>query len=301
MVVLTAAMLEGTGLKKFQKLFPERCLDVGMAEQHAVSLAAGLALAGHHPICAIYSTFLQRGYDQLFQEVALQNAPVVFCLDRGGLVGADGATHNGVFDIAYMRCLPNFVLMAPRDTTELVRCMDLAIAHDGPTAIRFPRGAGVLPDLCLPSRSFEVGRGERVADGADGCILAYGPQVYAALEVRRRIAADLGRELAVVDARFAKPLDGELIGAEIERQPVVFTLEDHVLAGGFGSAVAELVLERHRQRASRLQHFALPDRYIDHGSRAEQLASAELDLDSLTRRVAKRLAKTERPVRLAAR
>jgi 1-deoxy-D-xylulose-5-phosphate synthase len=300
-ILLTAAMLEGTGLKKFQKLFPERCLDVGMAEQHAVSLAAGLALAGQRPICAIYSTFLQRAYDQLFQEIALQNAPVVFCLDRGGLVGNDGATHNGVFDVAYLRCLPNFVLMAPRDTVELGRCMELAVAHDSPTAIRFPRGSGVLADHGLPSRPFAVGQGERVAEGTDGCLLAYGPMVYAALEVRRRIAAELGRNLAVVDARFAKPLDTALIGVEVENQPVVFTLEDHVLAGGFGSAVAEFVLARHRVRASRLHHLALPDCYIDHGSRAEQLVSAELDVDALTRRVAQRLLAVEPPVRLATR
>jgi 1-deoxy-D-xylulose-5-phosphate synthase len=300
-VVLTAAMLEGTGLKKFQKLFPERCIDVGMAEQHAVSLAAGLALAGHRPICAIYSTFLQRAYDQLFQEVALQKAPVMFCLDRGGVVGNDGATHNGVFDIAYLRCLPDFVLMAPRDTVELGRCMELASGHDGPTAIRFPRGSGVLPDHCLPSRPFAVGRGERVADGGDGCILAYGPMVYAALEVRRRIAEQLGRELAVVDARFAKPLDEELIGVEVERQPIVFTLEDHVLAGGFGSAVAEHVLAEHRTRAARLYHLALPDRFIDHGARAEQLGSAQLDVESLTRRISSRLETLSPPVRLAAR
>ncbi len=300
-ILLTAAMLEGTGLKKFQKLFPERCLDVGMAEQHAVSLAAGLALAGQRPICAIYSTFLQRAYDQLFQEVALQNAPVVFCLDRGGLVGNDGATHNGVFDISYLRCLPNFVLMAPRDAIELGRCMELAVAHHGPTAIRFPRGCAVPTDHGLPSRPFAVGQGERVAAGTDGCLLAYGPMVYAALEVRRRIADEQGRQLAVVDARFAKPLDSELIGVEIESQPVVFTLEDHVLAGGFGSAVAEFVLAQHRVRASRLHHLALPDRYIDHGSRAEQLASANLDVESLTRRIAQRLATVEPPLRLATR
>ncbi len=300
-VVITAAMLEGTGLKKFQKLFPERCLDVGMAEQHAVSLAAGLALAGQRPICAIYSTFLQRAYDQLFQEVALQGAPVMFCLDRGGVVGNDGATHNGVFDIAYLRCLPNFVLMAPRDTTELARCMDLSLDCDGPTAIRFPRGSGPLPDRCLPSRPFPVGRGERVADGTDGCILAYGPMVYTALEVRRRIAEQLGRELTVVDARFVKPLDEELIGEEIQRQPVVFTLEDHVLAGGFGSAVAEYVLGAHRQRAGRLHPLALPDRFIDHGARAEQLGSAGLDVESLVRTVAARLETVDTPVRLASR
>lgn len=299
-VVLTAAMLEGTGLKKFQKLFPERCLDVGMAEQHAVALAAGLALSGMRPICAIYSTFLQRAFDQVFQEVALQNAPVLFCLDRGGLVGNDGATHNGVFDIAYLRCLPNFVLMAPRDTAELARCMEVGIAHRGPVAIRFPRGSGVLSDHRLPSRPFAVGQGERVADGDDGCILAYGPMVYAALEVRRRIAAEMGRQLAVVDARFAKPLDTALIATEADKAPVVFTLEDHVQAGGFGSAVAEYVLEHHRQRAPRLHHLALPDRFIDHGSRAEQLACAELDIDHLVRRVAQRLATIEPPLRLAA-
>ena len=139
-------MLEGTGLVKFQQRFPERCLDVGMAEQHGVGLAAGLALAGYRPICAIYSTFLQRAYDQVFQEVALQRAPVLFCLDRGGLVGSDGATHNGVFDIAYLRCLPNFVLMSPRDTGELAQMMELAATCDGPTAIRFPRGSGAKPD-----------------------------------------------------------------------------------------------------------------------------------------------------------
>ena len=300
-VVLTAAMLEGTGLKKLQKLYPERCLDVGMAEQHAVSLASGLALAGQRPICAIYSTFLQRAYDQLFQEIALQNLPVVFCLDRGGFVGNDGATHNGVFDIAYLRCLPNFVLMAPRDTVELARCLDLAMAHDGPTAIRFPRGSGMHPDHCLPSRPLSMGRGERVAEGADGCILAYGPMVYAALEVRQRVARETGRELAVVDARFAKPLDEELIGAEVSEKPVIFTLEDHVLAGGFGSAVSEFVQRTCRSRASRVEHFALPDRYVDHGSRVEQLTSVGLGVDELTARVLDRLTEVGSPVRLATR
>ncbi len=297
-VVLTAAMLEGTGLKKFDKLFPERCLDVGMAEQHAVSLAAGLVLGGKRPICAIYSTFLQRAYDQLFQEVALQNLPVVFCLDRGGLVGADGATHNGVFDIAYLRCLPNFTLMAPRDTIELGRCMELAVGHDGPTAIRFPRGSGMHPDRCLPSRPFAIGEGERVADGEDGAIVAYGPMVYAALEVREQVRRDSGHVLAVVDARFAKPLDEQTILAEVERQPVVFTLEDHVLAGGFGSAVSELVQSKLRQRASRICQLAIPDVYIDHGVRAEQLASVGLGVEQLSRRVLDRLGDGESRVRL---
>jgi len=301
-MVLTAAMLEGTGLVKFQERFPERCIDVGMAEQHAVALAAGLALAGYRPICAIYSTFLQRGYDQVFQEVALQNAPVMFCLDRGGLVGSDGATHNGVYDLAYLRCLPNFVLMAPRDTGELARMMDLASTHDGPVAIRFPRGAGVRPEAALPAESFSIGEAERVADGDDGCLLAYGPITYTALEVRRRILKTTGRTLAVVNARFAKPLDEQLIESELRRQPIVFTLEDHALAGGFGSAVAEFAASRPNGSVhkARLEILGLPDRFIDHGERPFQLASAGLDADSITERVRKHLEALppSRPVRL---
>jgi 1-deoxy-D-xylulose-5-phosphate synthase len=300
-MVITAAMLEGTGLVKFQQRFPERCLDVGMAEQHGVGLAAGLALAGYRPICAIYSTFLQRAYDQVFQEVALQRAPVLFCLDRGGLVGSDGATHNGVFDIAYLRCLPNFVLMSPRDTGELALMMDLAVRHDGPTAIRFPRGSGARPETQLPHAPFAIGEAERVADGTDGAIVAYGPLVYTALELRRRINASTGHILAVVNARFAKPLDERLIGAELARQPVVFTLEDHVAAGGFGSAVLELArgLGEHAD-ANRVELLALPDRFIDHGQRTEQLADAGLGLDELTDRISARMAKVRpvAPVRL---
>ena len=289
-VVITAAMLEGTGLVKFQQRLPERCLDVGMAEQHGVGLAAGLALAGFKPICAIYSTFLQRAYDQLFQEIALQRAPVVFCLDRGGMVGSDGATHNGVFDIAYLRCLPNFVLMSPRDTGELAQMMELGAACDGPTAIRFPRGSGAKPDAQLEHRPFAVGQAERVAEGDDGCVVAYGPLVYAALEVRRRVRDATGRSLAVVNARFAKPLDERLIAAEVARQPVVFTLEDHVAAGGFGSAVLEFVRSRGAELdANRLELLALPDRFIDHGQRTEQLTDAGLDLDQLSERIATRV------------
>jgi 1-deoxy-D-xylulose-5-phosphate synthase len=298
-LVLTAAMLDGTGLTAVQQRFPERVLDVGMAEQHAVALAAGLALAGHRPIAAIYSTFLQRAYDQLFQEVALQKAPVLFCLDRGGVVGNDGATHNGVFDIAYLRCLPNFVLMAPRDTGELAAMMDLALTLDGPAAIRFPRGSGAAPAAQLPHAPFGVGQAERVADGRDGCILAYGPMVYAALAVRQRLIAASGRTLAVVNARFAKPLDAQLIAAELAAQPVVFTLEDHVAAGGFGSAVLELARARGLD-ANRLEVLALPDQFIDHGQRGEQLASAGLDVDHLTDHLAVRLAalRPAAPVRL---
>jgi 1-deoxy-D-xylulose-5-phosphate synthase len=298
--VITAAMLEGTGLTGLHERRPEQCLDVGMAEQHAVGLAAGLALAGYRPICAIYSTFLQRAYDQLFQEVALQRARVMFCLDRGGLVGADGATHNGVFDIAYLRCLPNFVLMSPRDTGELVQMMELGATCDGPTAIRFPRGSGVRPDAQHPHAPFAVGEAERLADGDAGCIVAYGPLVYAGLEIRRRILEESGVRLAVVNARFAKPLDERLLADELRRQPIVFTLEDHVRAGGFGSAVLELARSRPDLDANRIEILALPDRFIDHGQRPEQLALAGLTIDQLTERIAARVARMSRgtPVRL---
>jgi len=301
-VVVTAAMLEGTGLTAVQEQFPERCIDVGMAEQHAVGLAAGMALAGHRPICAIYSTFLQRAFDQLFQEVALQRAPVVFCLDRGGVVGNDGATHNGLFDIAYLRCLPNFTLMAPRDTGELVQMMDLAMACEGPVAIRFPRGASARPQAQIAQQPFAVGEAETVAEGSDGCLLAYGPMTYMALEVRRRIEETLGRTLAVVNARFAKPLDERLIAAELARQPVVFTLEDHVIAGGFGAAVAEFAIVQQHD-AGKLEILGFPDAFVDHGERAQQFASAGLDVEAITERVRARLESIEpvRPVRLVKR
>lgn len=290
-VVITAAMLEGCGLVKLHERFPDRCLDVGMAEQHAVALAAGLALAGYRPICAIYSTFLQRAYDQLFQEVALQNARVLFCLDRGGLVGNDGATHNGVFDIGYLRSLPSFALMAPRDGDELGQMMDMAWSWDGPVAIRFPRGAGARPGARLPVTPFGFGQAERVADGEDGCVLAYGTATYAALEVRRRILEATGRTIAVINARFARPLDEILIRQELERQPAVFTLEDHGVSCGFGSAVAEWALTQPGQTidASRLELLGLPLRFIDHGDRTDQLLDTQLDVASLTAHILARL------------
>lgn len=290
-IVISAAMLEGNALTALHARHPQRCFDVGMAEQHAVALAAGLALAGQRPICAIYSTFLQRAYDQLFQEVALQRARVLFCVDRAGLVGSDGATHQGLYDIGYLRCLPNFVLMSPRDGGELARMMELARVWDGPVAIRYPRGAGAHPDQCLPYSALRIGRAERLADGNDGAILAYGPFAYVALELRRRIAARTGRTIAVINARFAKPLDARLIETEWRRQPVLFTLEDHASACGFGSAVAELGLTRLRGRvdARRLCILAVPDRFIDHGERCEQLAAAGLDLTALEVRVLARL------------
>ncbi len=289
--VITAAMLEGTGLVPFQERFPDRCHDAGMAEQHAVGLAAAMALAGDKPICAIYSTFLQRAYDQMFQEVALQKAKVLFCMDRGGLVGSDGATHHGIFDIAYLRVLPNFALLAPRDTTELRQMMQLFGTWDGPLAIRFPRGAGPRPEAQLPVRDLPVGKGEELADGDAGVLVGYGTMAYLALELRRRIEDKTGKRLAVINARCAKPLDAELIGRHWREQPLVVTLEDHVVAGGFGAAVAELGLSGKLGRVdlNRLAIFGLPDRFIDHGERIEQLTAAGLDADGLERQILARI------------
>ncbi len=282
-VAITAAMSDGTGLNEFAQRFPDRFYDVGMAEQHAVGLAAALALAGQRPLCCIYSTFLQRAYDQLFQEVALQNAPVVFCVDRAGPVGSDGATHNGVFDIAYARCLPNLRILAPRDAAELTRMMERALrTADGPVLIRYPRGKSRRREAQVRAdRGLGLDRAEVLADGDDGCVLACGPMAYTALEARRVVQKRSGKRVAVVDARSIKPLDATVIAEQVRNQPVVFTLEDHVRAGGFGSAVAELAAED----AGKVVSLALPDVFLDHAPRADQLAAAGLDLASVCARI----------------
>ena len=283
-VALTAAMLEGTGLVKFQEEFPGRCFDVGMAEQHAVGMAQGLALAGQKPVCAVYSTFMQRSVDQIFQELALIDCPAMLCLDRAGVVGPDGATHNGVFDIAYCRMLPGMTVMAPRDGSELRHMMRLAKDHDGPTAIRYPRTATPLLEEELPHQDFTIGQSELLVDGSDGCLLAYGAMVYLALDVAELIREKHGLRLAVVNGRFAKPVDGDMIRRELARQPRVFTLEDHVLSGGFGAAVLEYANQNDLD-ARRLELIAIDDEWIDHGQRVEALAMAGLDVPSLVERV----------------
>lgn len=293
-VSITAAMLEGTGLVKFRENFPERCYDVGMAEQHAVGLAQGLALVGQKPICAIYSTFMQRAYDQLFQEIALIKTPVLFCLDRAGLVGPDGATHNGVFDIGYCRMFPNMVVMAPRDGSELRAMMRLGLDHAGPVAIRFPRCKTPAPEAELQAEPFCIGESELLREGSDGCLLAYGAMVYPALDVAETFAKRHGLQLAVVNARFAKPIDETMLKQQINNQPWVFTLEDHVRATGFGAAVLEhantLQLD-----TTKLQIFAIEDTWVDHGQRIEALTMAKLDVLSVVERLEKVYFPTREP------
>jgi 1-deoxy-D-xylulose-5-phosphate synthase len=266
-VGITAAMNSGTGLNLLQKAEPDHYFDVGIAEQQAVLFAAGLALEGRKPVCAIYSTFLQRAFDQIVHDVCLQKLNVVFAMDRAGLVGDDGPTHHGAFDIAYLRCLPNIVLMAPRDEAMLVRMLRTALSHDGPIALRYPRGEGVgvpLPRAIAPIR---IGTGEILREG-DGkvAIVGYGTGVQKALEAAD-LLAEGGIEVTVADARFAKPLDTGLLAQLAAEHELLVTVEEGVLAGGFGSALWE-TLNDGGLHVPRMLRVGLPDRYVTHGKPA---------------------------------
>ncbi|MGB0612984.1 MAG: 1-deoxy-D-xylulose-5-phosphate synthase [Miltoncostaeaceae bacterium] len=269
-VGITAAMLKGTGINHMLARFPERTYDVGIAEQHGVVFAGGLAIAGYRPVCAIYSTFLQRAFDPIVHDIALQGLPVVFAIDRGGLVGDDGPTHHGVFDIAYLRPIPGMVLMAPMDEAELVHMLHTALAIDGPSAIRYPRGAGT--GVALPARpeALEVGRGEVLAEGSRVAMVGYGYGVQVGLDAAGIVSEALGVRPTVVNARFAKPLDVELLEDLARTHEVVVTIEDHVLEGGFGSAVREAI----GAMGAHLVHVGIPDRFIQHGRRDLLLAEA---------------------------
>ncbi len=286
-VAITAAMPSGTGLDRFAKRFPTRCFDVGIAEQHAVTFAAGMATEGMVPFCAIYSTFLQRAYDQVVHDVALQGLPVRFGLDRAGLVGADGATHAGSFDLAFLGCLPGMVLMAPSDEVELVHMVATQAAYDaGPSAVRYPRGEGT--GLALPERGTPVpigkGRVVREARGAQVAILSLGPRLADALVAADELAAR-GLPATVVDARFAKPLDTALIERLAREHAVLVTIEDGSV-GGFGSAVLQhLAWAGLLDGGLKIRPMVLPDRFIDHNTPAAQLAEAGLTAKDIVRTV----------------
>ena len=264
-VGVTAAMADGTGLQKLKDALPAQCFDVGICEQHAVAFAGGLAKGGRIPVVAIYSTFLQRGYDQLFQELLIQNARVVLALDRAGLVD-DGATHHGLFDIAYLRAMPNTVLMAPANADELTAMLDLALEHEGPIAIRYPRdGAPPAPG---PIEPIELGRAVTLREGRDVSLVAYGTMVELALAAADRLA-ERGIEATVVNARFAKPIDKATMAAAAQT-PLLVTLEEHAVHGGFGAAVLESLAEQ-GQRVPPSLLIGVPDRFIEHGGRARLL------------------------------
>tara|TARA_R110002126_G_scaffold41590_41_gene121065 strand:- start:3088 stop:5055 length:1968 start_codon:yes stop_codon:yes gene_type:complete len=285
---LTAAMPSGTGLEAFAEKFPARFHDTGITEQHAVAFCAGLAKAGLRPVAAIYSTFLQRAYDQCFQEVALQNLPVTFALDRAGPVGQDGATHNGVFDIAYLRTFPNFVLGAPRDATDVRRMLEALVLHDGPAALRFPRGNCPVDEVIPAAERREMvpGRAEVLREGEDVTIWAYGPLVADALAAADRLAAD-GHQIGVVDARFAKPLDESLLAEHLRSHKLILTVEAHQRAGGFGSAVLEAASrtpQSESERHARIRIMGIPDRFLEHTTDpSEQLAMSGLDTNGIER------------------
>lgn len=274
-VGITAAMPDGTGMVSFGKKFPDRFYDVGICEQHAVGLANGLSVGGLKPVVAIYSTFLQRAYDQVFHDICLQRNGVVFALDRAGIVGNDGPTHNGLFDIAYLRNLPEIVLMAPKDGNELKSMLKIALDSGKPVAIRYPKEDIPEEKLSPHYETFEIGKAEVLREGADGALLAYGAMVYRCLQAAEKLS-EKGIEVTVVNARFVKPLDKELILELIRNHKLIITAEDHALMGGFGSAVLELVSDE-RENVNKILRMGIPDCFIEHGPRNLMLKNIGLD------------------------
>ncbi len=269
-VGITAAMVKGTGMNHMLERFPERTYDVGIAEQHGVVFAGGLSIAGYRPVCAIYSTFLQRAFDPIIHDIALQGLPVVFAIDRGGLVGDDGPTHHGVFDIAYLRAVPGMVVMAPMDEAELVHMLHTALRIEGPSALRYPRGTGTGVPLPAHPEVLEVGTGVVLEEGSRVALVGYGYGVQVALDAAGIVSESLGVRPTVVNARFAKPLDTRLLDDLARTHEVIVTIEDHVLDGGFGSAVLEAI----GTGPARVVRVGIPDTFIQHGRRDVLLAEA---------------------------
>ncbi|MEO5334329.1 MAG: 1-deoxy-D-xylulose-5-phosphate synthase [Magnetococcus sp. YQC-5] len=282
-MAITAAMPEGTGLSEFNERFPDRFFDVGIAEQHAVTFAAGLACEGYIPVVAIYSTFLQRAYDQLIHDVVLQKLPVVFALDRAGLVGADGPTHAGVFDLTFLRAIPDLVIMAPADENELRHMLATAIALGGPAAIRYPRGAA-MNLVEEPITLLKPGVGRTLREGTDISLLAVGQPVHAALLAAQQLEQE-GISAGVYDFRFIKPLDMELLNHAVKAGALV-TLEDNTILGGFGGAILEALAQNgHLDHGLKVRNWGIPDRFIPHGGQCELRAELELDVDGIVKQV----------------
>ena len=281
-VAITAAMPDGTGLTTFAEEFPDRFFDVGICEQHGVTFAAGLAAEGLRPVFAVYSTFLQRALDQVF-DVCLQNLPVVFAIDRAGVVGNDGPTHHGVFDLSYLRIFPNMTIMAPGDENELRHMLSTAVKMNGPVAVRYPRGSGWGVPLDETLVELSVGKGEILRQGDGGALLAVGTMVRPALAAAESLA-DEGIRLTVVNARFIKPLDRDLILDLARRTGIIITVEENALEGGFGTAVLEL-LEEEGLGGMRVRRLGYPDRYIEQGEQSELRSMCGLDAEGITRSV----------------
>ncbi|MBO6210333.1 MAG: 1-deoxy-D-xylulose-5-phosphate synthase [Schwartzia sp.] len=270
---ITAAMPSGTGLKKFGERFPKRFFDVGIAEEHAVTLAAGMAATGLHPVAAIYSTFAQRAYDQLMHDVCLQNLPVTLCLDRGGLVGEDGPTHHGVFDLSYLRTMPGMTVFVPKDENELRDMLYTAVHMDSPTAIRYPRSAGLGVELTKGFREIEIGKAEILSEGDDVALLGVGTMVDAAKKAAVMLG-EKGVRASVVNMRFVKPIDTAIVDMAAKKNKLMVTLEENVLPGGFGSAVAEYMADA--GHGTPLLRIGIPDRFVSQGAKSKLLESCGL-------------------------
>jgi len=276
-VGITPAMREGSGMVEFEQEFPDRYFDVGIAEQHAVTLAAGMACEGLKPVVAIYSTFLQRGYDQLIHDVALQKLPVLFAIDRAGLVGPDGPTHSGSYDFSYLRCLPNMVIMAPADENECRKMLTTGISYDGPVAVRYPRGVGPGVDVTETLDIIDIGKSIKIRDGKQVALLAFGSLVSPALEVAEELNA------TVINMRFVKPLDESMVIDIALSHAVIVTLEENVIQGGAGSAINEFINEQSLD--VNVLNIGLPDTNIEHGTREELLQEAGLDSKSISQKI----------------
>jgi len=288
-VAVTAAMPEGTGLAQFAQTFPERFFDVGIAEQHGVTFAAGMATEGLKPVVAIYSTFLQRAYDQVLHDVCLDRLPVIFAIDRGGIVGEDGSTHHGLFDLSYLRCLPNMVIMAPADENELQHMLATALEHDGPVAFRYPRGAGTGVRLDEEFQYLPLGKGKLVEDGDDIAILAIGKSVGDALEASRTLRKK-GISAAVVNCRFVKPIDIELISSLAARIPRLITVEENALQGGFGSAILE-ALNDAGIRGLQIERIGMADTFVEHGPQQLLRSLYRIDAEAIVKTAVRMMGK----------
>ena len=295
-VAITAAMPNGTGLDLFRPHHPKRYFDVGIAEEHAVVFAAGMATRGFRPVCAIYSTFLQRAFDPIVHDVCLQKLPVLFCMDRAGLSGDDGPTHHGLFDIAYLRGIPEIVLMAPKDEDELADMMKTALELPGPSAIRYPRGAVAGVARKAEPQAIPVGKAEVLEDGSDVAILGLGPMIALATELAARLERD-GYSAAVINPRFVKPLDREMLEHYAGRVAAFVTFEDHVKMGGFGSAVVEALDEM--GSAVPVVRIGWPDQFIEHGKVDDLRAKYGLTVDEAQAQVLPLLARRLRPTLVA--
>ncbi|MGD9390781.1 MAG: 1-deoxy-D-xylulose-5-phosphate synthase, partial [Thioalkalispiraceae bacterium] len=273
LVGITPAMREGSGLVKFSEQYPDRYYDVGIAEQHAVTVAAGMACDGIKPVVAIYSTFLQRAYDQLIHDVALQNLPVLFAIDRAGIVGPDGPTHAGSFDLSYLRCIPNMVVMAPANENECRQMLYTGFLHDGPAAVRYPRGQGMGVAIDNTMQALPIGQAERVREGRQIAILSFGSMLQNALETAETLDA------SVINMRFIKPLDEQAILQAAQTHDIIVTLEDNAVMGGAGSAVNECLA--HHQQLTPVLNLGLPDKFLEHGTRNEILHDAGLSTSDI--------------------